>query len=380
MPRAQRLLGDDVDRGGLHLDDERRRRRPVELVAQSARGRRGCPRRGRPRRRAPSRDARRCGRAAPRGAVPKYATRRPATGASGRGRSVVAIDRHARPRTSSETPRRAARARRPSSAIVTTTRSASSAGTRSGTRSPLPDPGAHPTTRTRRSAAIGGSAAPLPSKHDQVRAERRRERGRPRARSRCRRRPASPPPQRRQPTVGTPASAAVSRWSDAAWRPARESASRSSTVGGDLDDLRLGRPAPPHRDDDDAPVAREQPRHVPRDGRLADPLARADHGDRRQRERLEARRVEAEVGALVRHARARAPGSRARTARPARARARRRDRRPRPARARRPPPRATPRAARRSPRRRAASRSPPTSTAATISYGSSASASRTTAA
>ena len=44
--------------------------------------------------------------------------------------------------------------------------------------------------------------------------------------------PASPPPARRQPIVVTPASAASSRWSDAAWRPARDSATRSSTDGG----------------------------------------------------------------------------------------------------------------------------------------------------
>ncbi len=44
--------------------------------------------------------------------------------------------------------------------------------------------------------------------------------------------PASPPPQRRQPTVATPTSAAVSRWSDAACRPERESSISASTVGG----------------------------------------------------------------------------------------------------------------------------------------------------
>ncbi len=39
-------------------------------------------------------------------------------------------------------------------------------------------------------------------------------------------------PARRQPIAGTPASAAASRWSDAACLPERESASRSSSVGG----------------------------------------------------------------------------------------------------------------------------------------------------
>jgi len=43
--------------------------------------------------------------------------------------------------------------------------------------------------------------------------------------------PASPPPQRRHPIVSTPTSAAVSRWSEAAWRPDRESSTSASTVG-----------------------------------------------------------------------------------------------------------------------------------------------------
>ena len=69
-----------------------------------------------------------------------------------------------------------------------------------------------------------------------------------------------------------------------------------------LDQLRLRRAAPPHRDDDDAPVAREQPRDVPGHRGLADALAGADHGERRQLERVERRRVETEVGADVRQA------------------------------------------------------------------------------
>ena len=43
--------------------------------------------------------------------------------------------------------------------------------------------------------------------------------------------PASPPPQRRHPTVTTPATTAVSRWSEAACRPRRESSRSESTVG-----------------------------------------------------------------------------------------------------------------------------------------------------
>ena len=68
----------------------------------------------------------------------------------------------------------------------------------------------------------------------------------------------------------------------------------------DARDLGLGRPAAPHRDDDDLPVARIEPRGVSGDRRLADPLAGADDPDRRQRERRQLGRVEAEVGADVR--------------------------------------------------------------------------------
>ena len=67
-----------------------------------------------------------------------------------------------------------------------------------------------------------------------------------------------------------------------------------------LNQLRLRRAATPHRDDDDLALAREQPRDVPGDGRLPDAFAGPDHGDRRQLERMERRRVEAEVGADVR--------------------------------------------------------------------------------
>ena len=78
-----------------------------------------------------------------------------------------------------------------------------------------------------------------------------------------------------------------------------------------LDDLRLGRPAAPHRHDEHVPVAREQPRHVAGDRRLADALARPDHRQRGQRERLQLGGLEAEVGADVRQA------GRERLARPA---------------------------------------------------------------
>jgi hypothetical protein len=87
--------------------------------------------------------------------------------------------------------------------------------------------------------------------------------------------PASPPPQRRQ---------------------------QVRHGGLDLDDLGLGRPSAPHRDDDDAAIARHDARHVSRHGCLPHALAGADHRDGRRPDRLEARWVEPEVGPLVRHA------------------------------------------------------------------------------
>ena len=67
-----------------------------------------------------------------------------------------------------------------------------------------------------------------------------------------------------------------------------------------LDQLRLGRPAATHRHDDDTAVAGENARDMAGHGRLPDALAEADHGERRRLDRLERRRVEAEVGADVR--------------------------------------------------------------------------------
>ena len=83
---------------------------------------------------------------------------------------------------------------------------------------------------TVRSAAIGGSAAPLPSKTTTSGSRPTATRA-PAATFDVATPPASPPPQRRHPTVATPTSAAVSRWSDAAWRPLRESSTSDSTVG-----------------------------------------------------------------------------------------------------------------------------------------------------
>ena len=131
-------------------------------------------------------------------------------------------------------------------------------------------------TRSARSAAVGRQV-PAEDGRVLVRARRRAAGRRPRRAGsprRCRRRrrapgssaaatrapsatvdvptsPARPPPHRRQPTVGMPAKSAVSRWSEAACRPARERARSASSVGRALDHLRLGRPAAAHRDDDD---------------------------------------------------------------------------------------------------------------------------------
>ena len=85
--------------------------------------------------------------------------------------------------------------------------------------------------------------------------------------------------------------------------PARESSSSASTSGGDLGDLRLRRPAAPHRRRRRSCRSRASSRAAcAGDRRLADALPRADDPDRGQRERLEHGRIEAEVGADVRRA------------------------------------------------------------------------------
>ncbi len=96
--------------------------------------------------------------------------------------------------------------------------------------------------------------------------------------------------------------AAISRWSEAAWRPVRESATRSSTVGRRSISSGVARPAAAHRDDDDVAVAGEQRGEMRGDRGLADALARTDHRDRRHvgLPRRVGRRVEAKVGAEVR--------------------------------------------------------------------------------
>jgi hypothetical protein len=67
-----------------------------------------------------------------------------------------------------------------------------------------------------------------------------------------------------------------------------------------LDELRLSGPASPHRHDNDPPVAGENARCVSGHRGLADPLAEADHRERRRIDGMERRRVEAEVRADVR--------------------------------------------------------------------------------
>jgi hypothetical protein len=69
---------------------------------------------------------------------------------------------------------------------------------------------------------------------------------------------------------------------------------------GRLHELRLRRPAASHRHDDDPPVGGEDAGDVPRHGRLADPLAEPDHGERGRRHRMQRRGLEAEVRADVR--------------------------------------------------------------------------------
>ena len=153
-------------------------------------------------------------------------------------------------------------------------------------------------TSTRRSAATGGSAAPLPSSTTSS-APSPVATATPSTTFETATAPASPPPQRRHPTVVTPATTAVSRWSEAACRPLRESSSSVSTVGRATTTSGSGGPPLPIATTTVAPRRGEAPGDVARDGRLADPLAGADHGERRDVDDGRRRRVEAEVGALV---------------------------------------------------------------------------------
>ena len=121
----ERSLGDDVDRRRLQLDEEDVRVDPSRAPRGAPRGRRGCPTRGRRRRRARPRGARASRRMRVGGAVQKYATVRPRTSTSGRGRRTVATTGTPR-RTTRATARVTSSHPRRLSAIVSTTRSASS--------------------------------------------------------------------------------------------------------------------------------------------------------------------------------------------------------------------------------------------------------------
>ena len=365
-PALARRLGDDVDRRRLQLDEEDVGVDAVQLVAQRRAvgevagdvddvGAVLVPRcaaksRAPTRRRREERD---------------LARRRSA--AAGRGRSVVAIDGRRQ-----REPRRAA----PPSPFPAPPSSGRrgrrrGAGTRSGSRSRRPGPArgvddedparrrrpAGSRRRCRRRATRSGSsstASRAPSRTFEIETA-----------------PASPPPQRRQPTVVDAGERrrleVVGRRVAAGARELeqrrRASAATSTTSGS-------GGPPRPIATTTTLAVAREQPRGVRRDRRLADPLAGADDPDRRQRERLERGRVEAEVGADVRQPGRERRGSRAGSARAGRAPARRRGRRRPPAGARRAPRRGRPRrhAVVGSPRSFSV---PPTTCAATNSYGSS---------
>ena len=355
-PEPIGLLGHDVDRGGLDLDDEHvgvEAARAPPSASRSARLPETCDDVGAV---TSARDARRSARAAPAGAVPKNATRRPRTSLERPRRSTA--------RTTG-TPGRVelaeclgeAACASPSSAIVIDDEIGEQRAVRvqvAGRDGRVlvgaddEDPAVGGDRRDRGAAAV---------EHDQVGVELLREPGARERRWRVPTAPASPPPQRRQPTVGRPVSAAVSRWSDAAWRPGAREREQVGDRRPHLDELGLGGPAAPHRDDDDAAVARERreptwPVTAVLPTRLPVPITASDG----VADRLEARRVEPEVGAFVRHAeRERPRGEPEPLRRPEHGLVGEVEDDVR-ARTRRSPPRARPRAGRRSPRRRAASR------------------------
>ena len=207
---------------GLDLDDTTLASRPVSS-RRSERGRRDCrdgddvgadeagdaPRSARAGQPAP------CRRTRPAGP----ARRRAAAGVA------RADDRDARPRQLESCPK--ARVIDTVLGHRTTTRSARSADTGSDSRL-RPHILVRPDHKDPALAAIEGSAAPLPS--STIRSGPSSSAILVPARTFESDRPGEPPPQRRQPTVGSPVKAAVSRWSEAAWRPARR-APGGRTVG-----------------------------------------------------------------------------------------------------------------------------------------------------
>ena len=145
-----------------------------------------------------------------------------------------------------------------------------------------------PATSRRASAATGGSAAPLPSRtiRPGLQAVRQPDPfGHVGDERLSRHASAAPPASDRD----TPLSTASSKWSEAACRPCRLQARRSSAVRRRLravDDLGLRRPARPMATTTTPgrPPARgrrlKDPGDVPADRRLPHPLAGTDDGER----------------------------------------------------------------------------------------------------
>ena len=147
----------------------------------------------------------------------------------------------------------------------------------------------------RRSVATGGMAAPLPSKMTMSGPS-----------SSARRAPSATLEARHLPREASPATPAPDR-AHAGERGRLQVVGGCVTAGPGqlqqavqrrrhLDQLGLRRAAAAHGDDHHVAVASEQARELAGERRLADPLARSDHRQRGQRERLVARRLEVEVG------------------------------------------------------------------------------------
>ena len=300
-----RRLGDDVDRRRLQLDEEDVGVGALEVSPERARGRRGSATRGR---RRPSRwsSGSRAGRED--GDAPSRERLQRARAEARRERRRPSAPR--RPASSPSSGRRVAdqhpvRVQVPGVEVVRR---------RGSARPPRPAGSRRRCRRRRRGRARSPAASRAPSSTFEVNG-----------------RAGEPAAAAAAADVGTPASAAVSRWSDAAWRPARERSSRSSTVGARLHHLRLGRPAAAHRDDDDVAVAARSRATCPvtpscrRACRCRSPRATGTANG------SNARRLEAEVGADVRQPGREHAAREREAARAGRAPARRRGRRRGPA-------------------------------------------------
>ena len=184
-------------------------------------------------------------------------------------------------------------------------------------------------TPTRRARAGRRRRAAAPRRSRRARRAPRRARlrpRRPRRRStrrrlrRARRRSGgSPPssPRRRPRSPGGPTRRGA---------PRATAGAATRRVGRDDDDLGLGRPAAPHRDDDVRRVAARRRAMCPVTAVLPDPLAGADHPERRDVHEGRRRRVEPEVWALVGKSEREHATREAQAARAGRARARPRGR------------------------------------------------------